>query len=181
MAAVDLSQFTDLPDTSAMGIVDAMVAEHERILQEADRLEQMSLAFMVEGSFDAEEYRQVIRFVREYSDAAHHCKEEDVLYDYMLKHLGRVAENLIQHGMLVEHDLGRNAVRNLDAAVSAFEQNPEADSKLEIISWGMEYVHLIRRHVEKENTVVYPFAQRALGDDVLDELTLQAREYVPQV
>ena len=41
MADIDLSEFPDLPDTKGMDIVDAMLAEHDRILVEADDLERM--------------------------------------------------------------------------------------------------------------------------------------------
>ena len=177
--SVDLSGFTDLPNTSSMDIIDAMVAEHERILQEADHLQRMCLALMTDGTFDADEFHGVIRFVRAYADAAHHRKEEDILYDYMLAHLGKVAENLVQHGMLVEHNLGRMDMANLEAAVNAYAEKGDSLSKLEILSWAMEYVHLIRRHVDKENAVVYPFARRSLSAEVIEALTEQARSYVP--
>lgn len=156
MDAVDLSEFTDLPDIGNMDIIDMMVAEHARILQEADRLQQLCVNLMTDDTFDTEAFRSIIRFIRAYSDAAHHRKEEDVLYDYMLAHQGKIAESLIQHGMLVEHDLGRMDVRNLEASVDAYANQRCPQAKLEILSWAMEYVHLIHRHVDKENDVVYP-------------------------
>lgn len=181
MSAVDLSKFKNLPDTAGMGIIDAMMAEHERILQEADRLEGMAVALMQEDAFELEAYLEVIAFIREYSDATHHQKEEDILFSYMTERLGAVAENLIKHGMLVEHDQGRMCVRELEAAAKAHAQEPSVESKLGIISWAMEYVHLIRRHVEKENGVVYPFAQRSLSEEELAMLDAKASAYVGQL
>lgn len=180
MGRIDLSAFSNLPDTSNMDIIDAMVAEHDRILQEARHLEQMCLDLMSDDVFDAGAFFLTIRFIREYADATHHCKEEDILFSYMLEYLGKVAENLIQHGMLVEHDLGRMDVGNLESAVKAYAEQPTAENKLAILAWGMEYVHLIRRHVDKENGVVYPFARRSIDPEVIRTLTEQANSYVAE-
>ena len=174
-----LEEFHDLPDTTGLDIIDAMMAEHERILQEAQDLERMALALLQTGAFDLAAYERKVRFIRRYADAAHHRKEEDVLFAYMLDHLGTVAENLIRHGMLVEHDQTRMDVRQLEDASRVYAQDPSDANRLELLAWAMEYVHLIRRHVTKENTVVYPFARRTLGADVIAELTAQAARYVP--
>jgi hemerythrin-like domain-containing protein len=178
---IDLSEFANLPDTSGMDIVDAMLAEHERILAEADDLERMSLDLMARGAaaFDLAAYLKKVRFIREYADAAHHRKEEDVLYSYMLEHLGKVAENLIRHGMLVEHDQTRMCVKQVEDASRTFDADPSDANRLELISWSMEYVHLIRRHVTKENDVVYPFARRSIPAETIAQLSAQAQGYVP--
>lgn len=41
------------------------------------------------------------------ADEHHHGKEEKFLFPEMVERLGRIAENLVTHGMLVEHDRGR--------------------------------------------------------------------------
>lgn len=179
MAAIDLSEFADLPDTSGMDIVDAMLAEHERILAEADDLERMCRELVASGAFSRADFDYKVRFIRSYSDAAHHRKEEDILYSYMLDNLGQVAENLIRHGMLVDHDRGRACVKRMEDAAAAYEADPSVENRVELVSWAMEYVHLIRAHVQRENTVAYPFARRSIDPAVMAELTAKAQSYMP--
>ena len=164
-----------------MLLIDILVEEHDRILEAAARLEQMSIELMERDVFDADEFASIVEFIREFGDATHHMKEEDILFAEMTKQLGKVAENLIQHGMLVEHDEGRMCVRELSAACERYAADPSVADKLEIISWGMEYVHMIRRHIEKENTVVYPFAERQLDAETWERLNREALAYVPKI
>ena len=179
MADIDLSEFPDLPDTKGMDIVDAMLAEHDRILVEADDLERMCRELVATGAFNVGDFDYKVRFIREFADAAHHRKEEDVLYSYMLAHLGQVAENLIRHGMLVDHDRGRACVKRMEDAAHAYDADPSVENRVELVSWAMEYVHLIRAHVQRENTVAYPFARRSIDPAVMAELTAKAQSYEP--
>lgn len=50
--AVNLDEFENLPDTAGMDIIDAMLAEHDRILEEADDFERMCLALMTTDALD---------------------------------------------------------------------------------------------------------------------------------
>ena len=36
---------------------------------------------------------------------------------------------------------------------------------LDILSYAMAYAHLLQLHIEKENSVVYPFAERSLSPE----------------
>ena len=96
-----------------------------------------------------------------------------MLFRAMLDELGQVAENLIRHGMLVEHDQARLYVMELETAVNAYETDRSPALKLEILSQAMDYVHLLRRHIEKENGAIYPFAERALSPDTMRKLEAQ--------
>lgn len=183
MAEVDLTEFDNLPDTSGMGIIEMMMAEHERIMAEADDLQRMCLELMTHGqdAFDLAAFQKKVRFIRGYADAHHHKKEEDILYSYMTETLGQVAENLIQHGMLVEHDRTRACVKKIEEAAAAYAGEPTDRNRLELIGWAMEYVHLIGSHIQKENAVVYPFAERSIAPEVMAELTEKAQAYQGEI
>lgn len=47
---------------------------------------------------------------------------------------------------------------------------------LELLAWFVEYVHLVQRHMQKENDGVRPFARRAVSGEVVERLTHDARE-----
>ena len=79
-----------------MDIVDAMLAEHDRILIEADDLERMCRDLVAKGAFSNGDFDYKVRFIREFSDAAHHRKERKRTSTLHARaHLGQVAENLV--------------------------------------------------------------------------------------
>jgi len=114
-----------------------------------------------------DDFRDMIGFIRNYADKHHHGKEEQILFKAMTGHLGHVGENLITHGMLVEHDLARLYISDLEAALNEYEVSHAIDAKLGIIANAVGYANLLARHIDKENTVVYPYAEAHLPPDVL--------------
>ncbi len=71
--------------------------------------------------------------------------------------------------MLVEHDLGRLYMQNLEKALKALE-NGEEEAKIDIIANAVSYTDLLYRHIEKEDDVVYKFAERNLSKETLKKL-----------
>ena len=49
--------------------------------------------------------------------------------------------------------------------------------KLTIISNGHAYCMLLRRHIEKEDTVVYPFAKKHLSEEIFAEMIKENQNY----
>lgn len=158
-------------------IIEILVEEHENITDKINEIELSCLLFMEKNEIDIQEFRNYVKFIREYADGTHHKKEEDILFREMLKKLGRTAENLIKNGMLVEHDLARLYVMELSNALDRYEEKREDLDKLCIIGNAMSYVYLLRRHIEKENGVVYPYAQRNLEPELMLELSLEAEKF----
>ena len=66
--------------------------------------------------------------------------------------------------------MARHLTAELDEALDVYEREPSAEHKLEILSAAMGYCQLLKRHIQKENEVVYPFAERALPREVLEQL-----------
>jgi hemerythrin-like domain-containing protein len=93
----------------------------------------------------------------------------------MVKELGKIGTNLVTHGMLVEHDLGRLHMSELEQALRAYEiDDTNADAKLDIIVNTTAYTYLIRRHALKENEVVFTFGEKNLKKEslaIIDEQT----------
>ena len=97
----------------------------------------------------------------------------------MLAKLGPVAEKLVKMGMLVEHDLGRLYMTELEAALNRYDENKNTENKLDILTNMTGYIDLIKRHAGKENAVVFSFADRSLTDEdkaYVDEKTKEFEE-----
>ncbi|MBS5144430.1 MAG: hemerythrin domain-containing protein [Butyricicoccus pullicaecorum] len=161
-------------------LIEALLEEHEEISRFCERLERRCIALMEENEFDVYAFRTDIAFIRSYADARHHKKEEVLLFQAMLDELGAVAVPSVKNGMLVEHNMGRLYVMQLERAVENYATTCTPENKLDILTQAMGYVHLIRTHIDKENHALYPFAKRSLSPETLQRLDAQyASDWAP--
>ena len=151
--------------------------EHEEILRFCDKMEEKCLEIL-RGNVDTEFFRKAIDFIRKYADGLHHKKEEDILFAAMLENLGPVAEKVVRGGMLVEHQMARGYVMELENNLKLIEKSKEDLPKLHILTNAMAYVELLRNHAEKENKTVYPFADKSLSEDVKLEVAKEMDERI---
>lgn len=154
-----------------MQSIDILVAEHENIKQMLDVIRHASLAVLKGAPVEVNDFREMIAFIRLYADQTHHGKEEAFLFKEMVSELGGPGENLVRHGMLVEHDLARLFVANLEAALNEYEKAPSDELRLDILVAAGSYRELLTRHITKENGVVFPFGERNLSEEALGRVT----------
>lgn len=163
--------------------IDLLVKEHENILAFTEFMRSICCDILEGKEVDTILFRECVDFGRNYADKHHHGKEEKILFRIMLEKLGPVAEKLVRNGMLVEHDLGRYHMGELDKALECFDENQTVESKLNIISNAAGYTDLLKRHIEKEDAVCYSFAIRMLSDEdkkQIDEETVQFEKEAEQ-
>ena len=154
-----------------------MEEDHANINRALGVIRNICLQLMQGGEVPDEDFREIIQFVREYADKHHHGKEEKFLFPVMVKKLGPVGEKLVTNGMLVEHDLGRADVLSLETALNEYKKNPRLELKLDILSYAMAYAHLLQLHIEKENSVVYPFAERGLSEEDFKDINEKSQAF----
>lgn len=160
-----------------MYIFDILREEHENIRKFTDELEIMAIDLMENNNISIDDYVKAIDFIRTYADKTHHQKEEQILFKAMLETKDEMANNLINHGMIVEHNLARLYVWELENAIKQYQEKPSVQLKLSIVTNTMSYVYLLRRHIDKENNAVYPYGQRLLSKEVIDKLNEEAKKY----
>lgn len=111
------------------------------------------------------------RFFSELADRCHHGKEEDGLFA-ALADAGFPREVGPVRVMLEEHVLGRAHVAALAAAGA--RGGPLAGDELEDVRrHAREYVALLSAHIQKEDQILFPAAERALQSEVLEDLARQ--------
>lgn len=157
--------------------IELLVAEHEKILEFTGFLKGVCCGLLEGKEVDLPLMRECMAFGRNYADKHHHGKEEQILFRVMLEKLGPVAEKLVRNGMLVEHDLGRLHMNCLTEALDAYEKSPSTCAKLDIIIHAGGYAELLKRHIDKENAVVYTFAERALSDEDKEKINVETKEF----
>ncbi|MDO5717455.1 MAG: hemerythrin domain-containing protein [Tissierellia bacterium] len=150
--------------------------EHENILTMIGIIREMCKRALKGEDFDTDDLRSVFDFIKYYADGHHHSKEEKVLFEYMTTNLGKAANSLVNFGMLVEHDLARFYNGSLLDAVKRYDEEKNYDNLLDIITYAMAYSDLLKRHIEKENNAVYPFAERALSEELKKEIEIKSKD-----
>ncbi|MBZ9622339.1 hemerythrin domain-containing protein [Clostridium sp. FP2] len=152
-----------------MNAIELMMEEHKLIKRMLVVVRKFSIKVLNNEKVDYNDFNIVIDFVRNFADKHHHNKEEVILFKKMSEVLGdRIANGPIM-GMLVEHDLGRLFMSNLEAALAKFKAG-DNDSRVDIIANAIAYTDLLNRHIDKEDTAIYTFAQKSLSEKQLEEI-----------
>ncbi len=155
-----------------MNLIEVMVEEHKYIKRMLAVMRKYCYKVMKGEQVQYGDFFKMIDFVRNYADKHHHGKEEKLLFDRMMNELGRPAEMLVRHGMLVEHDLGRLHMQELEAALKKVMDGDD-EARLDVIANAISYTHLLHRHIDKEDGVVYKYAQNNLVKETMDELNAE--------
>lgn len=163
-----------------MNGIDVMLEEHDNILTFIQAVRGACCRVLEGEAVDIGDFRDMVLFARTYADHHHHGKEEKILFREMTQRLGPVAGNLIQHGMLVEHDLGRLYLTELEAALNRYEEEPSTVNKLDILTHASGWGALLERHAQKENAVVFPLGRRELPPEVLQTVDQEVEAYERQ-
>lgn len=159
-----------------MDSIRLMMDEHQYILRMLKVVRKACYSIMQGEEINYEDFNQMIDFIRNYADAHHHGKEEKLLFNEMVTHLGPLGNKLITHGMLVEHDSGRLFIQELKDALLRVKDGDEM-SKLDVIANAISYTHLLKRHIDKEDTVIYTFAERQLSPEILEKVNRETERF----
>jgi hemerythrin-like domain-containing protein len=100
----------------------------------------------------------MLDFFREFADHCHHAKEENLLFEKMKRRGVPVSGGPIAV-MLQEHDEGR---RRLKAVAEALPKarSGDASAATSVRTNLLAYVQLLRGHIDKEDNILYPMADR---------------------
>jgi hemerythrin-like domain-containing protein len=147
-----------------MDAIDLLMEEHQLILRALDALEAF-VAKEARGGDDRAEMGRFVRFIREFADARHHGKEEDILFVAM------VAAGFPRDGgpiavMLMDHEAGRAHVAVM--AEKAAQAVPwTAEDRAAAVAAARSYAELLRGHIFKEDRILYPMARQRLHEEAL--------------
>ncbi len=159
-----------------MNAITLMVDEHKVIKRMLAVIRKACYGVMNKEEINYEDFASMIDFVRSYADRHHHGKEEKILFNRMVDEIGGAAEKLIKYGMLVEHDLGRLYIKELEEALLKVK-NGDEEAKLDVIANAISYTHLLHRHIDKEDAVVYTFAEKQLKPDTLNHVNIECKDF----
>ena len=146
-----------------MNAIQTMMNEHQTILRVLASLEKL----VTDGQLadePADTFAKAARFLREYADALHHGKEENLLFPAM-ESSGLQPEAGPTAVMRVEHDQGRALVRRMREIAES-----EPFGRASFAEPALAFIALLRAHIGKEDHILYPMAKRILRDSSLHAL-----------
>ncbi len=155
--------------------IEILMKEH-RLIEEI----LASLAVFAEQSaLESEENRrtaaQFAEFFREFADRRHHGKEEALLFTE-LERQGMPSDSGPIGVMLEEHEIGRRCVGMIASiADGKGPLQPEEQAKLRAVV--SEYVAMLGAHIQKEDGVLFPMAERLLDEGSQDQLEARFEEF----
>jgi hemerythrin-like domain-containing protein len=109
---------------------------------------------------DVEDLEKIVDFLRTFADKCHHEKEEDALFPAMVsagmsRHSGPIAV------MFEDHMLGRKYISDIENALNNYRD----DKSVKPIEIAMlNYVYLLKGHILKEESILFPMADRILSE-----------------
>jgi hemerythrin-like domain-containing protein len=137
-------------------LIKRMLALLERNAQRTAAGEYRSYRFYLDG----------VAFIRDYADRFHHAKEEDVLFEALVAN-GMPREHSPVAAMLVEHDRGRAFVKAMEEAARQADDGIAGRDAV-IAANALAYVALLREHIDKEDDILYPLAERVIPEEMRD-------------
>jgi hemerythrin-like domain-containing protein len=151
-----------------MNALEQLRQEHKAITTMLDILEAIASRLEKGEGVDANDLERVLEFISVFSDRCHHGKEEDLLFPAM-ERAGIPREGGPIGCMLSEHDRGREHVRQMREATAAYTRG-DVHAGPVIARSARDYVGVLREHIDKEDTILYPMAEQHVPRRELEAL-----------
>jgi len=156
-----------------MDPIEVLMNEHRMIESVLDSFEVYVDRLARDSSVDAADADRFTRFIREFADTCHHGKEEDILFEAMVRN-GMPREFGPLAVMLHEHEQGRQLVRTMsDCAARATESGWNEGERECLRHAAHAYAELLRQHIQKEDEILYPMATSQLDATAMVEIGRQ--------
>jgi hemerythrin-like domain-containing protein len=145
--------------------------DHDLILDGLDALHAAATCVRAGGTLPPESTQPLVAFFREFADSYHHHKEEHGLFP-ALEEAGLPPQGPVGM-MLYEHEQGRKFIKGMNDALPNLS-----------VEDALEYVDLMRAHIDKENQVLFNIADRMLSpntDRSLMTMFSEKADAMPQI
>jgi hemerythrin-like domain-containing protein len=154
--------------------IDDLKHDHEAIISALRVLDQIIIDIGKGSQPERVDLVNFVNFLKEFADKCHHGKEEGILFPALTQ--AGIPERGGPVGvMLSEHLLGRELIKKMERALG------NAPDYKKFATAAKEYVSLLQSHIEKENNVLFPIAERTLDAARLESLYESFEEHEEKV
>ncbi len=147
-----------------MKATEELMTEHNAVLLALRLLDKVGEALEAESDEAPEHLEQLLEFLKGFVDRCHHGKEEDVLFPELERRGVQMTGGPIGV-MLAEHEAGRGRIRGMTEGLARVRAGNRS-AVGEIREHARAYSVLLQGHIQKENAVLFPMADRLLPEDV---------------
>jgi hemerythrin-like domain-containing protein len=164
-----------------MRTTDILSQEHRVIEQVLSCLEKLVTTDSAPVNVDWKSAGQILDFLKNFADRCHHGKEEEKLFPAM-EARGFSPTAGPTAIMRLEHEQGRKLMAAMSEACRRGKQG-EPTMFAEFDRAARDYVNLLRSHIQKEDSCLFPMANNFLKDADDNELMQQfdAIEHEPRL
>ncbi len=147
-----------------MGVaIEQLKKEHAAIERMIVILETVCRRLEAGEPVDASHISQIVEFFHGFADECHHGKEEAVLFPALEK-VGIPREGGPVGVMLDEHQQMRGYLRGVGEAVERMRAG-EVGAAGDVVRYAGNYAGMLRRHIDKENSMLFRMAEMRLGPE----------------
>lgn len=144
--------------------IEDLIKEHGPIKLLLRILEKVNGQLEAGKGMNTTDLGNTVAFIREFADKCHHGKEENLLFPAMKEN--NIFEEMTLIDILIEeHKVGRNFVKNMAEAI--VEKNNE-----KFVENARGYIDLLDQHIDKENRILFPMANKSLSEEKQKELAM---------
>ena len=144
-----------------MRSTEVLVHEHHVIEKVLDTLTQRLEDTHSTGTLHVPFLRKLVAFSTTFVDKCHHSKEEACLFP-CLEGRGIPREGGPIEVMLREHEMGRMLVRRIAEKLDLYEKGDASVD--DVVGPCQEYLQLLRQHISKENSVLFPMGASVMSE-----------------
>jgi hemerythrin-like domain-containing protein len=153
-----------------MKATEILMQEHRVIEGVLNTLQAAAESAAAGGNVRPTFFSDAADFIRGFADGCHHHKEEGILFKSMADN-GFPTNGGPVAMMLHEHEMGRQYTRSMRAAADKWAQGDES-AREQAVENALGYVALLRQHIMKEDTILFPMADRAIPRDKHDNVLI---------
>lgn len=151
-----------------MKATEQLKAEHEGIKLMLKILDKICDKLKSAQELNQEHFARILEFLKVFADKCHHGKEEELLFPAM-EETGVSKEGGPIAVMLSEHNQGRGHIKGMSEAFERFKKG-DCKASSRIIENGGDYIALLTQHIDKENNILFPMADKRLSETEQDKL-----------
>jgi len=154
-----------------MTLTEGLIQEHNAIEEMLSIMSKIARNIQKDKEFDTGDVEKIIDFLRTFADKCHHGKEETGLFPALVL-IGIPEDNDRVDVMLQEHNVGRGYINGLIAGVEDYKKNFTTSYGL-VSACLTNYVNLLHSHIQKEEDVLFPIADKVLSEQKRNEILEQ--------
>jgi hemerythrin-like domain-containing protein len=143
-----------------MKATEELKNEHQGIQLMLRVLDQIASKAERKESIRQDHLSDILEFLTVFVDTCHHGKEEDFLFP-ALETAGVQRRNGPIGLLLEEHETGRSLVAKIRSAAPSLPLGSNAASE-SFLTAVRGYIDLLTKHIEKEDTILFPMAEEKL-------------------